>query len=119
MIGSQLHAAQNVTLTDGQITQITGWENQGSVWLVVYDTSASDGVVYITTRPGVDGAGVGDVQDRRKIRPPAQFYCGPYDFIGIGTLSGDEAPTINFEFAASPVQPIRGSTTGKPCPCER
>lgn len=119
MIGTAVNVAQTSTLTDGQVTQVTGWEDKGSLWLILYTTNASDGLVYVTTRPGVDGATVGDVQDRRTLRPPAQFYLGPYQYLGIATNGGDESPTVNFEIQSSPVQPVRSSPYGAECKCER
>lgn len=101
--------------------ELTGWQGKGPMWLILYQTGATDGLVWVSTETSHGSANViGSVADRRPLRPPASFYVAPYTKVFIAAEDGESASDIVIEFAPHPVQPVRESLpTLEPAACER
>lgn len=112
--------ARTLAITGATLVQITGdWKRSGPCWLVLYATSAADGVVWVSTQDGLDGATntLAAVPDRRPINVPGQFYLGPYQSLALGVAT-EGAQTITCEITPHPVQPVRVEVTPA-AQCER
>lgn len=100
--------ARTLSITGATFQQVKGWQKSGPCWLVLYATSSTDGVVWISTQDGLDGAAntLAAVSDRRPINVPGQFYLGPYDSLAIG-VAEEGSHTITCEVTPHPIQPVR------------
>lgn len=113
--------ARTITPTgDGVFVRLRGWEKQGPLFLVLYATTATDGLVWVSTEADHGAANtVAAVPDRRPLTPPCTFYVGPYTQIAVATTTGEEGATITLEMTPHPVAPVRQAVDpARPARCE-
>lgn len=112
--------ARTLSMPDGTFVELIGWTAKEPSWLVIYDTTATDGIVWVSTVATQGSVNSADgTPDRRPLRPPCQFYLGPYRRVSVGTTSGEASKTVTLEITPHPVQPIRMSPADDASRCER